>query len=283
MILFLRLLVSALCLSNLLLGAIEPVALSAMSDGTILVLTRDNGLYVTDPGGSSVKKTAQLPSGRQPMDLACAGRRSDSLMFVVAKDKSWPTPRVARYDVGGKELGQWKLSSGSPVGVAFDPVKRSLYITESQGAAVYTATLSDKPGATRYLSQVTGAGKLGSIAVDPATGQIFIADVFSGSIQRLVAPSYKSSVLVKGLGTPSALALGQGGRVLYVADSALRCVWSVRLDAAVATATRFWNSGNLKSPMALAVSSTGVIWIGDPVAKALFGITPAGVQSKVLR
>ena len=262
------------------MDGLKPVALSVLADGNLLILFGDH-LEIREPTTGKRRTSVAIPGMTQWIDATATGPSDRPGMFLVGRGSKAGGSMIAQYNLQGKEVRSWRLKAGYPSGIAFDPSRQVLYVTELQTPTVHTINLAEKESVARYLAGVRGASRLGSITVGPE-GQLFVADLFSGTIYRLSPPAYRATVLVSDLGEPSAMAVGPGGRILYVSDRSQRCVWSIRLDTATPRPTKFWVN-ELRSPSSVGVSANGTVWIGDPGAQAVFGVSPEGTMIRVIR
>ncbi len=262
---------------------IRPVAASALSDGKLIILAEGNVLVVAD-GRSGELQKVRLPTFPDGIDMTAGGRLDENLIFVVTRGPIIQMSQVIRYSAQGQELGRWSLPDGYPSGLALDYTNKILYISSLQGESIYSVNLKGNGPMARYVAEVSGASRLASLALDPSTGRLFVADVFSGKIYIITLSTRKSSVLVEGLGNPSALAVGHGGQILYIADALNRCVWTVGMNANRPRASAFLSSSfKLQEPLALAVGIDGTIWVGDRSSRAIFGVDSNGRKVRVIR
>jgi DNA-binding beta-propeller fold protein YncE len=261
-----------------LAGAMLPVAVSALSDGTLAVLCLNNQLAFANPHSGSVTMVP-LPIPGTAVDMVASGSSEQPLLFVAMRGPSSFQSMVQQFSRAGGKLGYWQISDGYPAGLALDSTRGILYISSLQSTAIYRLNLREKGASPHFVTEIRGASRIGPIAVGPAGDRIYAADVFAGDIYEIPLNTRRSSVLVGNLGEPAALALGRDGKVLYVADTAHHCVWLVPLDRRPATPTRFWSS---KEPRGVAVDASRMVWVGDRSAKAVFGIAPSGRQTTIV-
>jgi sugar lactone lactonase YvrE len=248
-------------------------------------LDRSNTLImiIETQSGFDQRLITTLPKRLAVIDLAANGNLNEGLIFVVSRGKDIATSSIMRYTSTGEIMQRWVLPISYPSGIALDYSRGILYISTLLDVSIYQVGLNDKGGRKPvYIMQVPSATRLGALAVDEAGGRLFVADPFSGTIYAVSLATRQSSLLVSELGEPSALALGPGANVLYVADRAHRCVWAVPLNQGPPHPVRFWSSKELKEPLGLVVSSNGRVWIGDSSAKAIFGVTANG-QTVIIR
>jgi sugar lactone lactonase YvrE len=271
--------------TGVLAAKIRPVALATLTDGRLIELDRSNTLImiIETQSGFDQRLITTLPKRLAVIDLAANGNLNEGLIFVVSRGKDIATSSIMRYTSTGEIMQRWVLPISYPSGIALDYSRGILYISTLLDVSIYQVGLNDKGGRKPvYIMQVPSATRLGALAVDEAGGRLFVADPFSGTIYAVSLATRQSSLLVSELGEPSALALGPGANVLYVADRAHRCVWAVPLNQGPPHPVRFWSSKELKEPLGLVVSSNGRVWIGDSSAKAIFGVTANG-QTVIIR
>ncbi len=266
-----------------LFAQIPATAASAISDGRLLILDSNNVLAVAETKSGTVRKVG-LRISPQAVDLSAGGRLDENLIFLATRGSTIETSPVVRVSAQGQQLASWRLPDGYPSGVALDYQNRILYVSSLQTGEIFSIKLNEGGSLAHYVAEMSGASRLGPLAVDPATGRIFAADVFSGRIYMLTLSTRRSSVVVAGLGRPSALALGRGGRTLYIADTDRRCVWAVELGANRLRAVAFLtSSAGLREPLGVTVDTDQTIWVGDHSTQTVSGFDAGGRLVKQLR
>lgn len=271
-----------LCAGSLSAG-ITPVALAAFDQDTLVVLDQGKRLLFSSPQSEQLRPV-RLPESLEVMDLAAAGRLDENLIFVALRGINALSP-VVQYTPQGRELRRWTVPGEFPTGLALDYPNKLLYITTLGNASIYRVDLN-QPGGGRatFLQEVRGASRLGAAAMDSTAQKLYVADVFSGTVYVVSLATRTSSVLISGMGQPSALAIARGGRALYVADAEHRCIWTVRLlGPGAPVRSRFAPATPLRRPYGLSVGSHGTVWVGDRGPIPVFAIAPNGTQLRTIR
>jgi len=262
---------------------VQPVGMSPL-EGTKLVVIGDNSILTVLDEQTGIVEQNKLQFPQRPVDLAAGGGLAENLIFVALRGSNTQLSPVVQCTPQGKEIRRWNTPYGYPSGIALDYPNKVLYITALQSGEIYRVDLNAKGGGSvQYLTEVPGASRLGALAVDTAGGRLLVAEPFSGTIYEFSLTTRKSAVLVRDLGQPSALAIGRGGKVLYIADETHKCIWAVRLDANPPKASQFWSSKDFRDPVALAVDSHETMWVGDRTAKAVFRRTSDGHEISPVR
>jgi hypothetical protein len=258
-----------------LMAEVRPVALSAMADGKLIALDADNSLMITDRKSNFVQLCA-VPRRYSVVDLAANGRLDENLIFVTVRGTDILLSPILQFTPQGSQVRHWLIPASFASGIALDYTNRVLYISTPKDASIYSLDLRKTGAQPVYLMQVAGAMRLGALAIDISGQRLFAADPFSGKVYAVAPATRQSSLFAEGLGEPAALAIGQAANRLYVADRVQRCVWAIRLDQGPHNPQRFWSSNNLHEPLGLAVDTSGTVWIGDQLAKAVFGVAASG-------
>jgi sugar lactone lactonase YvrE len=255
--------------------------LAAFDQDNLVVLDQGKRLLFAN-SRSGEPRTIRLPESLEVMDLAGGGRLGENLIFVALRGINTLSP-VVQYTPQGKELRRWIVPGEFPIGLALDYFHKVLYITALGNASVYRVDLNQPGGGkATFVQEVRGASRLGPAAVDSTAGRLYVADVFSGTIYVVSLATRTSSVLISGMGQPSALALARGGQVLYVADVGRRCIWTVRLGPGAPVRSRFAPATPLRQPYGLTVDSRGTVWVGDRGPIPVFGVAPNGTQLRTI-
>lgn len=75
---------------------------------------------------------------------------------------------------------------GHPYGVAVDPARARLWVTET--AADRVVELTDRPAVPRVVATLPTARQPNTVAADSATGRIYVADAAAGTVE-IIAPT----------------------------------------------------------------------------------------------
>ncbi len=258
---------------------IRPIALSSVADDKLVGLDSSSALIFIDLRSRALQ-LVPIPGFFQVLDLTAAGQPEENLIFVLTRGKGTQLSPIYQLTPQGKVVRQWIVPIAYPSGVVLDYSRRFLYVSTLQDFSIYRIDLNDpKAWRPHYLTQVRGATRLGTLALDIAGNRLFVADVFSGKIYAISLTTLASSQFAANLGEPAALAIAPDGRTLYVADRAHRCIWAVRLNQPAPTPTLFWSSDDLREPLGIAVDASGTVWVADKSAKTIFEVARNGQEA----
>jgi hypothetical protein len=271
--------------AGMISAQIRPVSISALADGRIFGLDAAKKLcFIASNTGKIEMISINLDYPYQGFDLATGGSPMEPLIFVATRGAEMPFPPIIQYTAAGQEKRRWQIPVSFPSGLAYDTPRRLLYISTLQDVSIYRVDLNEPVGAKpRFLLQVSGAERLGAMAVDSSGSRLFAADPFSGTVYVISLASGVSSTLASNLGEPTALAVGTGSNLLYVLDQMRRCVWTIRLDQGLQKPVKFWSFPEFRQPAGLTMDASGTVWIGDKSTKALFGRDATGKVVKIPR
>ncbi len=192
--------------------------------------------------------------------------------------------RIERFSGAGSYLGQWGGQGGhfnsfnAPAGIAVDP-RGAVYVADRDNGR-----LARIWGDGTFLSELGGPLQLGgaqlsspgSVAVDPATGDTYVADTLHNRVLLYTADGALAARWGAGEGDgaagsgpgqfvlPEAVAIGPGGEV-FVADTGNDRVVAMSPAGAVQAVWggRGMANGHLRSPDGIAVDAAGRVFVAD--------------------
>ncbi len=164
---------------KVLKAPVQPGGVAATADGGLVgvVAVRERVLQIYD--ARTLRPTGKIDVGIGPTHVVAAG---DERFFVidtrgngVLEIRLRPKLRVHRRT----------HLPGAPYGVAIDPVRRRLWITLTELNRV--AELTNR----RVVRTYPTVRQPNSVAVDPATGRVFVSSRTDGTLQ-IIDPAYRS-------------------------------------------------------------------------------------------
>jgi len=266
-----------------------------------------------------------MPTFRRLIAVCLIALLSTSGFAATATDLIPTTaPRGARVIVRGTDLDRGDLGVTFPDGATGSAAtvheRASKYAEVSVPASAVSGNVRVTQGATQlaslpftlapdvvFASVATLAASdqahdllkaPGGIAIDPATGTIYVADTKHHQI-KTISPQGVLGVLAgsgqpgltDGAGTaarfhePAGLAFDAAGQLLYVADSSNHAIRRVTLAGVVATLAGSGRPGDrdgqgataeLKQPMGVALDAAGTLFVTDTANSRVKRITPDG-------
>jgi DNA-binding beta-propeller fold protein YncE len=151
----------------------QPAGLAAVGDLVGLVDVRENTLTVYD--AQRLQRIAELPAGAGPTHVV-ADRRGDLMVIDTRGDA------VRRYQLSPQPRQIWRVAlSGSPYGVAYDPVRDRLWVTLTARNEVVGLDLGLDPPA--FAARMPTVRQPNTVAVDSATGRLFVTGTDEGVLQ----------------------------------------------------------------------------------------------------
>jgi len=236
----------------------HPIAAAKPQNGSLFLLTHEGIVLAVnlDATKGSVVARFDCKLVGFPSDLAVGMIGSQEALFVAS---SWSTSvgmvqgRVQAFTTDGRLLQTWTLAHVI-AGLAFDPEKQLLYITTGDTPEVYSITVQSD-ASPRDVGEITGASKLGAIAVDGSRQQLYVADVDRGSVFSMDLGTSQVGPAGR-VGTPQALLLDPGRTELLVADSSRGQILAIKLNS------QGFQSVPITPPKAFR-SPTGLAWFGS--------------------
>jgi len=171
--------------------------------------------------------------------------------------------RVQAFTTDGKPLRFWSTSHVVG-GLAFDAGSQTLYFTSGDSPDVFAISpLSD--ASPRFVGEVNGATKLGSITIDSARHQFYISDVDQSTVFSM-SLSTRHVATIGRVGTPSALLMNMSGSQLIVADSARKQVIGLSVGDPNVAPHPLTPPRSFKGPSGLAWEDSSHLIVSDELA-----------------
>ncbi|HKR67096.1 MAG TPA: hypothetical protein VJZ00_25445 [Thermoanaerobaculia bacterium] len=249
--------------------AIEPIAVQAMNDGSVAVLSRYHGLWKYDGPRSTqlVKDFGTL----EPSELTTDGN-TYFIALVGSLRAGDPNARVERWGDNGRRIGSWPIGGygTAPTGLTFDVANQIVYCADGRSGDVFRLDLRSARPAFARLFRIPNVGAVGPLVVDAARKRLIVADVQKGRILSVPIDKPVVEVLVDTgtVAAPSAMTLDGNGR-LFVTDSAKARVWMGDVRSPKVTLRLFAQNSTFKEPVGVAVARDGTTWIADRGARML--------------
>jgi DNA-binding beta-propeller fold protein YncE len=160
-------------------GPLQPGGAAGTGDVAAVVAVRGRLLYLYTVTAGNARLTATLAAGAGPThDVAVGGGRvvvADTNGGALLFDQVTGTPRQLAVT---RRLGR-------PYGLAYDPVRHELWVTATADNLLVGYHVG-ATGLTEVASYPTVQDAY-SVAVDPATGRVFVAGV-TASVVQIIAP-----------------------------------------------------------------------------------------------
>jgi DNA-binding beta-propeller fold protein YncE len=160
-------------------GATQPGGIAAVGDRVGVVDVRDRTLSLHDAHRET--RIGRLAAGDGPTHLI-ADKRGHLLVVDTGGDRILTfeiTPRL-------RQIGSTPLP-GTPYGVAYDGARDRLWVTLT--ARNQVAGLDLTIGTPTVVATIPTVRQPNTVAVDPATGRIFVASRADGSVQLVDPPA----------------------------------------------------------------------------------------------
>ena len=272
----------------------RPWGVAALSSGELIVMETDGRMLRVNPDSEGLKVLKRSFRPFFPIDVTTGARDGGDVLFVNLRFR---TPqgavfnRVTQFSLRGKALREgWMAASDSFAGLAVDAKTETLWLVESGSSEIHMVKAEGlrsgkEVSLYRRLLRLPGVGILGPLAYDDAGQRLFVADSLNGTVYMIPVGTSPATAtrIADGLGEPQALAVDHRNQRLYVADVAAPRIWVVDLDDVSAGKELFARPQGLRSPVDLAVTPDGTLWIADPEANRLVALDPNGDLVRTIR
>jgi DNA-binding beta-propeller fold protein YncE len=250
----------------------QPVAIDKGSSSDVFVLDIQGTVHRLQQSGNSLTQVAafHLPSSRQFVDMSYSVIDGQQSIFVVGVqlDRGY----IWRYAIDGRSLDYWPLANIG-AGITCNDATHSVYLATSNSNEIYHLDLDNRK--LSYISQISGARKIGPLTIDPANQVLYVADIDAGVIYEHSIRTESTKRLASGFSAPSALYFDAPTGRLYVADAGLRKIVFVDTHAKKQVLTDFVSSP-LKSPTGFALLSGGIAAVTDLRANQVYLFSSRG-------
>jgi DNA-binding beta-propeller fold protein YncE len=134
---------------------------------------------------------------------------------------------------------------------------------------IYRVTIDRAGHSQTYVASVAGAERIATMVLDQARQLLFVGDVRTGAIYRVDLRRKRATPFIaRSGGEVRALALRNNR--LYVADARNERVFVTDVTGPSGSLRLFSAWSELRSPVGIAVSSDGGVWVADDRARKLF-------------
>jgi DNA-binding beta-propeller fold protein YncE len=282
-------------------------ALASLSNGQIVLLDQgggffqEGGLFLVDPPPAGTMRRLANFAPFYAIDLTVfSAEGGQDQIFVTSANTLRPTfflRRLERFKLvgdGSDRYIRWPSNGGLSLwaGVAINQDGKTAYIATSQREilkAYIGTTSNEKDGkaksATRFelLQKVQRADTLGPMVFDAKRRRLLVADPIQGTIFSVEVGRSDSSILVKQVGEPYALALDAVADRLYVADAEGGQVLAVDLADSAPEAKVFTHIIGMEQPHGLAIGRNGSLWVGGHGTLTLYHVSNSGALLETFR
>ncbi|MCB1035741.1 MAG: SMP-30/gluconolactonase/LRE family protein [Acidobacteria bacterium] len=259
----------------------QPGPMAALASGELVVLEGKGGLVKVSPATGRLEILVEQfrPYLAMGVETGLPGARGEILVGMrLIPAGGLGFSRLVLYSEKGSELASWQLSSpGFLTGMASDPERGILYLADAKSSEILGLPLEDPSAPPALRVRLRGVGSVGGLAFDAAGSRLFVADPIKGNLFVIEGSSARGKRIGSRLGEPAALAIDQQTHRLYVADPAGRRLWVVDLESEELTPQLFSQAEELQSPVGLAATPDGTLWVSDSAANALFAVDRDGV------
>jgi DNA-binding beta-propeller fold protein YncE len=263
--------------SQMPLGRIQgPVAISALPSGTLVVMGGRGRLSLIDAKSGRTTVVKDSLGYFSPVDMAAVHLGDTDSIFVALYNAVQRQGVLAKYSLAGSQVQTWSARS-TFAGIAIDQVHQTVYIGDAVTGEISSLPIGGNSSSPSFLVEVSGAARLGPLAVDVAGKRLFGADVGGGTIYVVDLPKRKSHLLAFGMGEPSALSYDVDQQRLYVADASHRCIWQISTNSTKPKKSLFSSAPELREPRGIAVDAQHTVWVADHAALEVFKLSPAGL------
>jgi len=261
-----------------------PIAVEVLSSGTIAILESKGGLKVLRPGSSELVPVKETLGFYSPIDMTSRADGAHETILVsmywaaAAQTSQMVSGVIAEYDLDGTQLHDWHFPGHVFRGMTIDPSNQIMYLTDGTSLSIYKLDLKAALGKIQpeFFAHVAGASLLGPIALDAASGTVFVGDLEQGNIYSVSVSDHRSRRLVSSLGVPAGLAFDKTSHRLLIADAAKKCVWQVDVNAVGPVPVRLPKGPEFREPRGVAVSAGPKVWVADFQLNKIFVLSPSG-------
>jgi YVTN family beta-propeller protein len=155
-------------------GFVQPGGITAVGASIAVVDVRRNDVTLID--ARTLKRIASLPAGAGPTHAAAG---AGSTLYVIDTRGDAVDAFTARPTL--KRTGKLRLR-GTPYGVAIDAQRHRLWVTMTATNQLAEISIADSSRPSVIATYPT-ARQPNTVAIDPTTGRVFVADAGAGVVQ----------------------------------------------------------------------------------------------------
>jgi hypothetical protein len=263
-----------------------PIAVSARGGSDAVVLQADGGAYALNMATGAIgAQTYRVPSGYHAVD-AVAGTVAGgpvTCFSVNSRSSKGPQSFVLQIMPDRKEVWTFLPVAGVYVGLAIEPARGLVYVSNSTTNEIYAVTIGDQRVRPARVAVVGDAGRLGAMAIALATRRLYVSDMGAPRVYTIeLATRSVKRVNVPGVEEVRAMAWDAQTKRLFIADSGHETVWVVDPNAPAPRTERVISDKRLRDPAGIAVATDGTLWVADEASRTLFQVS-AGSRSILRR
>lgn len=255
-----------------------PIALSVREGSEALVLQADGkALSLNTATGAIGALIFRVPSGFQAADAAAGKVRGGLVTCFSLNSRSSKESRsfVLQIMPDGRQIWTWLRVPGVYVGLAMEPARGLVYVSNSSTNEIFAVTIGDQNARPERIAAIPDAERLGALAIAPATRRLYVADMSAPRLYTIELSTRAVRAVNVSVEEARALAWDGSTKRLFIADSGHETVWVVDPNAKLPKAERVVNDKRLRDPAGLTVASDGTLWVADEATRAVFQISPA--------
>jgi DNA-binding beta-propeller fold protein YncE len=254
-----------------------PVALSVREGSEALVLQADGQAYSLNMSTGAIgAQVYRVPSGFQAVDAVAGLVRGRLVTCFSLNSRTAKESRsfILQVTADKRELWTWLRVPGVYVGLAIEPARGLVYVSNSSTNEIFAVTLGDQNARPQRVAIIPDAARLGALAIAPSTRRLYAADMGAPRVYTIELNT--RAVRSVNVGVEEARALAWDGKTkrLFIADSGHETVWVVDPNAPAPKAERIISDKRLRDPAGLTIASDGTLWVADEATRALFQISP---------
>jgi DNA-binding beta-propeller fold protein YncE len=256
-----------------------PIAVSAREGSDGVVLQADGRAYALNMATGAIgAQTYRVPSDYQAVDAAAGTVAGGPVTCFSVNSRSSKGPQsfVLQIMPDRKEVWTWLPVAGVYVGLAIEPARGLVYVSNSTTNEIYAVTIGDQRARPARVAVVGDAGRLGAMAIAQATRRLYVSDMGAPRVYTIeLATRRVKRVNVPGVEEVRAMAWAAQSRRLFIADSGHETIWVVDPNAPQPRTERVISDKRLRDPAGIAVASDGTLWVADEASRTLFQVSAA--------
>jgi DNA-binding beta-propeller fold protein YncE len=255
-----------------------PIALSVRGGSEALVLQADGkALSLNTSTGAIGSLIYRVPSGFQAADAAAGQVRGGLVTCFSLNSRSSKESRsyVLQIMPDKREVWTWLRVPGVYVGLAMEPARGLVYVSNSSTNEVFAVTIGEQNARPVRIAAIPDAARLGALAIAPSTRRLYVADISAPRVYTIELSTREVRTVNVGVEEARALAWDGSTKRLFIADSGHETVWVVDPNARSPKVERVVNDKRLRDPAGLTIASDGTLWVADEATRAVFQISPA--------
>jgi DNA-binding beta-propeller fold protein YncE len=264
-----------------------PIALSLRQGPDAVVLQADGRAYTLNMSTGAIgAQTYRVPAGYQAVDAVSGLVKGTLVTCFSVNSRSSKESRsfVLQIMPDKREVWTWLRVPGVYVGLALEPARGVVYVSNSSTNEIFAVTIGDQNARPVRIAAIADAVRLGAMAIAPATRRLYASDMGAQRIYTIELAS--GAIRTVNVPVEEARAMAWDGRTkqLFIADSGHETVWVVDPNARMPKPERVVTDKRLRDPAGLAVAADGTLWVADEAARALFQVSvPTKSISRTLR